>query len=62
MDCIRQCLSETEERIATDVNKRTLNIHRRAQRGILLDHLEGILVVDLDGASHIPGNVDHGND
>lgn len=34
----------------------------RTQRDILLDHLVGVLVADLDGASHIPGDVNHGHD
>lgn len=42
-----------------EVNKHT---HLNAQTDISLDHLVGILVADLNGASHIPGNVDHGDD
>lgn len=32
------------------------------QEEISLDHLEGVLVGDLDGASHVPRHVDHGDD
>lgn len=35
---------------------------KRGQECISLDHLEGVLVGDLDGPSHIPRHVDHGDD
>lgn len=28
----------------------------------VFDHLKGVFVGDLDGAGHVPGHVDHGND
>lgn len=43
-----------------DVNEYRL-AGRPMRTSVLLDQFEGILVRDLDGASHVPGNVDHGN-
>lgn len=43
-----------------DVNRHSLK-HRLVLTDVLLDHLEGILISDLDGTCHVPGNVDHGN-
>lgn len=36
-------------------------VRRPTQTSVLLDQFEGILIRDFDGASHVPGNMDHGN-
>lgn len=60
LDGLHQAVSDG--RIRKDVKQRTCtHTESFAQRDILLDHLEGILVTDLDGARHIPGHVDHRN-
>lgn len=64
LDGLHQAVSDGKQTVR-DVKSLTLThpqICTHAQRDILLDHLVGVLVADLDGASHIPGDMNHGDD
>ncbi len=63
LDGLHQAVSEGHRGAERDRCEQIwTHTNRCAKRNNLLDHLVGILVTDLNGASHVPGNVDHGND